>query len=253
MIGLGLNIANSSAMVKVIEPIMAANPAAWYNESTLSAYAVNDPVDTLTDSSGNEYHLSQIDSAKRPVAKLVDGKKTLYFTNDTLLNSNHPVLTGSDFTMIYVGAALSNYHTALYIGDDDTPDNTSSFRLGRSTDNQLRAIIGDGANGAFNTGYDFVSNGNRDIAYAYQRGTNSEDIRVGLDNGATVSEKNFGVSGLELSFGGGIGIGTNNPDDPALTGTGNFWYLFEVIVYDRGLTDLELAQTRKYLRQKWNV
>lgn len=253
MIGLGLNIANSSAPVNPIKPIMAGNPAAWYNESNLGTYAVNDPVNILTDSSGNEYHLAQLDSAKMPVAKIVDGKKALYFTNDTLLNSDYPVLTGSDFTMIYVGSMLSEYHTGLYIGDDDNPDNTSSFRLGRSTNNQLRAILGDAANGAFNTGYDFVSNGNRDIAYAYQRGTNSEDIRVGLDNGVTVREKNFGVSGLDLSFGRGIGIGTNNPDDPTLTGTGNFWYLFEVIVYDRGLTDLELAQTRKYLRQKWNV
>jgi len=255
MIGLGLHIAKSKVSSPAgVDAIMALNPTVWYNESSLSNFSVNQYADSYVDQSGNNFDLFQPDGAKQ--AKVIDsgdGKKVLLFTNDFLFESELPVLQGdTDFTMIYVGFGLSNYHTALYVGDDDTPSAASSFRIGRSTSNLLRGIIGTNINGAWNSPFSF-SNNDTNIAYAYKKGTDSSDVYLGLDDGRVSREAQFGVSGIKLNFGGGFGIGTNNPDDPSATGTGTGWFLYEVLIYDRALTQLELAQTRQYLREKWNM
>jgi hypothetical protein len=207
--------------------------------------------------SGNGYHLDQPDATKRPQVYPVYGSLNgLLFTNDTLFESTHPVLRGNtDFTIMYAGGNFQNYHTAIYIGDDDVPDNTSSFRLGRNSSApfKLKGVVGDNANGAYDTNIPFRFNGPKDIVYAYKNGTDSSDIHLGVDNGAVITDEQFGISGLDLSFGDGIGIGTNNPDDPSLTGTGSGWYIYEILIYDRMLTEDEFESTRKYLRKKWNV
>jgi hypothetical protein len=256
MLGLGLHIAKSSgASPAGVEPIMAADPKVWYNENSL-ILPVNQYADSYIDQSGNSLSVQQPDPAKQ--AQIVDdgtGKKILYFTNDSLFESDLPVLSGNtDFTVLYAGAELAAYHTAIFIGDDDVPSNTSAFRLGRSNYNALRAIIGfNVAGGAFNTPYSFETNGTSDIAYAYKRGSGSSDIYIGLDNGTVAQQVQYPYNTFDLVFGDGFGIGTNNPDDPSATGTGTGWFLFEVLVYERALTDIELAQTRQYLREKWNI
>ena len=254
MLGLGLHISKTLVLASSgVTPLMAADPIVWYNEDSLSNFDMTAYADSYIDQSGNQFNLAQPDGNKQP--QVVDdgnGRRVLFFTNDFLFESDLPVLQGNvDFTIMYVGANLSIYHTAIYIGDNDTPDNTSSFRLGRSTSNNLRGIVGDNANGAWTTPYSFVDSAS--IAYAYKKGTDSSDIRLGYDNGTINQEQSFGISGLNLSFGDGIGIATNNPDDPSVTGTGLGWFLYEVLVYDRALTETELAQTRQYLREKWNM
>lgn len=258
MIGLGLNIAKSGVAQKVYNP--AANPRVWYNEDSIASYGFFTGIATVTDMSGNGLHLEQTDPTKQPevypVSTSTGSTRTMKFTNDSVINGNLDVLSDlTNFTVIYAGGNFRNYHTAIYIGDDDTPDNTSSFRLGRDTagNNRLRAILGDGAGGTFVSTHAFQTSGYKDIVYAYKRGTDSSDIYVGLDNGSAVSEEQFGISGLELSFGQGMGIGTNNPDNTSATGTGNNWMIFEILIYDRDLDSEELENTRKYLRKKWQV
>lgn len=256
MLGLGLHSAKSSSATK--SPLPAENTVAWYNEQSISSFSLFQYPDTILDMSGNGYHLDQPDATKRPQVYPVYGDLNgLLFTNDTLYESNHPVLRGNtNFTIMYVGANFQNYNTAIYIGDDDVPDNTSSFRLGRGTVSvpyTLRGVVGDNANGAYETGVRLRLNSFKDIVFAYKDGTDSSDIHLGVDNGLLVSSEQFGISGLDLSFGDGIGIGTNNPDDPSLTGTGSGWYIYEILIYDRMLTEDEFESTRKYLRKKWNV
>lgn len=251
MLGLGLNI-TKSAVGQQGMPIPDA-PVAWYNDKSLSLLNEGQAVSTYKDvSEGTSFDLAQSDSGKQPLVSIKQGRKAIHFTNDTLFSESLPVLTGTtDFTIFYAGESLSEYHTAIYVGDDDIPDNTSSFRLGRSTSNRLRAILGDGAGGLYETTFPFSGDG--DIAYAYKNGLDSSDIYIGLDNGVTDQQVAFPISGLSLSFGQGIGIGTNNPDNPALTGTGINWFLYEVIIYDRALTSVEINQVRSYLRNKWNI
>jgi hypothetical protein len=255
MLGLGLHTAKSFiASTAVVDAIMAVDPIVWYNESSLSNFSVNQYADSYIDQSGNNFNLIQPEAAKQAqVIDSGDGKKALLFTNDFLFESDLPVLQGdTDFTMIYVGYGLSNYHTALYVGDDNTPEPVSNFRVGRSTYNALRGVVGTNVGGAWNSPYSFSSN-STNIAFAYKRGRDSSDIYLGIDDGRISRESQFGVSGLNLNFGDGLGIGTNNPDDPSIAGTGNGWSLYEVLVYDRALTEIELAQTRQYLREKWNM
>jgi hypothetical protein len=255
MIGLGLNIAKSKVPSPAgVDAIMAVSPTVWYNELSLSDFSVNQYAAAYIDQSGNHFDLYQPDGAKQAqVVDSGDGKKALLFTNDFLFESDVPVLQGdTNFTMIYAGFGLNNYHTALYVGDDDTPSAASSFRIGRSTYNALRGIVGTNINGSWNSPYSFSVN-DANIAYAYKKGTDSSDIYLGVDDGRVSRESQFGVSGIKLEFGGGFGIGTNNPDDPSATGTGVGWVLYEVLIYDRALTNLELAQTRQYLREKWNM
>ena len=258
MIGLGLNIAKSGVAQKVYEP--AENPRVWYNEDSIASYGFFTGISTITDMSGNGLHLQQADTTKQPevypVSTSAGSTKTIKFTNDTLINGNLDVLSDlTNFTIIYAGGNFRNYHMSVYIGDDDTPDNTSSFRLGRASagSNRLRAILGHNANGDFASTLAFQTSGYKDIVYAYKRGTDSSDIYLGLDNGSTVSEEQFGISGLELSFGAGMGLGTNNPDNPDANGAGNNWMIFEILIYDRDLDAEELENTRKYLRRKWQV
>jgi len=253
MLGLGLHI-NKSNVLETGVPI-PLQPVAWYNEKSLSLYNDGEPVDIYQDKSGGtSFDLLQTDLNKRPVVDIQEGRKVLYFTNDILVESELPVLDGSsEFTMIYVGKLLSTYHTGIYIGDNSTPDNSSSFRLGRSTSNKLRAILGDGAGGLFETPFSFQNNGTVDIAYAYGTSSSSADIYVGLDDGNVNQEIQFPNHSLDLVFGRGIGIGTNNPENPSQTGTGTGWWMYEVIVYDRALTSTELTSVREYLRNKWNV
>lgn len=235
----------------------AENTVAWYNEQSISSFSVYQYPDVISDMSGNGYDLEQPDSGKRPqVYPVYNGLNGLLFTNDTFFNSDYPVLrNNTNFTIMYAGGNFQNYHTAIYIGDNDVPDNTSSFRLGRnsSAPHKLRGVVGDNANGSYDTNISFRFNGFKDIVYAYKNGTDSSDIHLGMDNGAVITDEQFGISGLDLSFGDGIGIGTNNPDDPTLTGTGSGWYIYEILVYDRMLTEDEFESTRKYLRKKWNV
>jgi hypothetical protein len=255
MLGLGLHTAKSGILSKSYSP--ASDMVFWYNEESISLFPLFSYPEVITDMSGNGYDLEQPDSAKRPqVYPIYKSLTGLFFTNDSLFKSYHSVLKGnSDFTIIYAGANFQNYHTAIYVGDDDVPDNTSSFRLGRGTTTpaKLRAVVGDDAGGGYETDLYLRFNGFKDIAYAYKNGTDSSDIYVGLDNGDVVAERQFNISGLDLSFGDGIGIGTNNPDNPALAGTGSGWYIYEILVYDRSLTAEELEETRLYLRKKWNV
>lgn len=253
MLGLGLNIAKSIVGEQGL-PI-PETPVVWYNEKSLSSYNIGEEVDIYYDKSGGtSFDLVAAESTKKPVVDVREGKKTLYFTNDSIISSDASALDGSSaFTMIYVGGSLSDYHTGIYVGDDDNPDNSSSFRLGRSTYNVLRAILGDAAGGLYNTTIPFGQNGYNDIAYAYGTSSDSSSIYVGLDNGASNQEVQFGVSGLDLVFGKGIGIGTNNPDNPTLTGTGIGWFMYEVIIYNRALSPTELTSVREYLRNKWNV
>lgn len=257
MLGLGLNIAKSGVVQKNYDP--AADPRVWYNEDSIASYGFFQSIDTLVDMSGNGLNLEQLDPTKQPavhpVSTRLGSTKTMKFTNDSVINGDLDVLADlTNFTIIYAGGNFNNYHTAIYIGDDDAPDNTSSFRLGRNSSNtRLRAILGDGAGGSFVSNASFGTSGYKDIAYAYKRGVDSSDIYVGVDNGSTVSEQQFGFSGLELSFGQGMGIGTNNPDDPSATGTGNNWIIFEMLIYDRDLDSEELENTRKYLRKKWLI
>lgn len=257
MIGLGLNIAKSviTSVGDSGSGSVSQDPVVWFNEESLANYSVDDPVAIYEDISGNGFHLEQPEAAKQAVVKTVEGKKALYFTNDTLINSDHPILDGAtDFTIVYVGRNLSSYHTAIYVGDDDVPSNTSSFRLGRTSgSSELRGVLGDGAGGAFTAPFGFTQSGVNDIAYAYKRGLNSSDIYIGMDNGNNNQEIQFGIAGLTLNFGGGIGLGTNNPDNPDATGTGNNWYLLEAIVYNRALEEEELIDLRTSLRTKWNV
>jgi hypothetical protein len=256
MIGLGLNIAKSTLISEVSAAgSVSQDPIVWFNEESLINYSVDQPVAVYEDISGNNFMLEQPFASKQPVVKIIENKKALYFTNDTLINSDHPILQGGmDFTIVYVGRNLSSYHTAVYVGDNDAPSNTSSFRLGRNSgSSELRAVLGDGAGGAFAAPFGFTQSGVNDIAYAYKRGLNSSDIYIGLDNGNTNSEIQFGVPNLTLNFGHGLGIGTNNPDDPLATGTGNNWYLLEAIVYNRALDEQELIDLRTSLRTKWNV
>lgn len=265
MLGLGLHITKFSSIdSEVYTP--AVDPIAWYNENSVVGVGFFEPISTYVDITGNGFDIEQTDPQKQPIAYPIStslGQALVpQFTNDSIINGALPVLNGfEDFTIIYAGGNLHNYHTAIYIGDDDTPDNTSSFRLGRSSNgNYLRGVVGDNANGAFDTGFAFRMAGFRDIVYAYRKGydpqvsaTDSSDIYLGLDNGSTVNEVQFGISGLDLSFGDGIGIGTNNPDNPSLTGTGNNWTMFEMLIYNRGLSEEELNSTRLYLRKKWKV
>ena len=256
MLGLGLHSAKSSLASAKKSYLPAENTVAWYNEQSISSFSVYQYPDTILDMSGNGYHLEQPDATKRPQVYPVSVLKGLLFTNDTLFESNHPVLRGNtNFTIMYAGGNFQQYHTAIYIGDDDVPDNTSSFRLGKtsSAPHRLRGIVGDNANGAHDTNIPFRFNGFKDIVYAYKNGTDSSDIHLGMDNGAVITDEQFSISGLDLSFGDGIGIGTNNPDDPSLTGTGSGWYIYEILIYDRMLTEDEFESTRKYLRKKWNV
>lgn len=258
MIGLGLHIAKSGVVVKNYFP--PDDPVVWYNEQSISD-GVFQPAVVYSDLSGNGFHIDQSDATKQPTVYpqtySAGTAKVLKFTEDSLINGNLPVLNGNtDFTMIYAGANLFNYHTAIYVGDDLTPDDTSSFMLGRASNVNLmlRGWLGEGVSGEYVTNIPFGQNGFKDIAYAYKKGTDSSDIYLGIDDGSNVNETQFGVAGLDLSFGDGIGIGTSNPDDPALTDTGsNNWYLFEVLIYNRALTEKELSDTRMYLRKKWNV
>ena len=257
MIGLGLHTAKSGVVSKSYSP--ADSPRVWYNEDSIASYGLFQPITTLTDMSGNGLDLTQDDPAKRPEVHPISGNsgtlKTMKFTNDSVIDGSLDVLSDlTNFTIVYAGGNFNNYNTAIYIGDDDNPDDTSSFRMGRdSSSNKMRAIVGDNANGAFVTPYLLRTSGYKDILYAYKRGTDSSNIYLGLDNGSSVNETQFGISGLELSFGAGMGIGTNNPDDPALTGTGANWIIFEMLIYDRDLTPEELENTRMYLRKKWKV
>ena len=256
MLGLGLHSAKSSLASAKKSYLPAENTVAWYNEQSISSFSVYQYPDTILDMSGNGYHLEQPDSSKRPQVYPVSGLNGLSFSNDILFESNHPVLRGNtNFTIMYAGGNFTNYHTAIYIGDDDVPDNTSSFRLGRNSTapHRLRAVVGDDAGGSYETNIPFRYNGFKDIVYARKNGPDSSDIYIGMDNGAVITEEQFGVSGLDLSFGDGIGIGTNNPDNPLQVGTGSGWYIFEILIYDRMLTDNEFESTREYLRKKWKV
>lgn len=254
MLGLGLHSAKHSVVSTSVEAIMASDPRVWYNENSLLP-SIGQYADSYIDQSGNSFNIEQPNTAKQP--QVIDGgsgKKALLFTNDFFFNGDHPVLSGSDdFTVLYAGSQLSRFNWALYIGDDDEPAGGNSKIFMSTSNTKLQAWVGQSLTTfnslVFGTNQ---SNGGNDIAFAYKRGTDSSDVYFGIDNGNSSKEAQYPWS-HPLELGDGIGFSSINPDDPAAGGGGSGWFLYEVLVYNRALTKTELAQTRQYLREKWNV
>jgi hypothetical protein len=206
----------------------------WLDASQITGLADGDPVASWTDLSGSGNSATQATASLRPTFQTseLNGKPGVLSdgTNDLL---SGPLTAPQPCTVIIVarGATASAKAYRFLI----TPQATRCDLFNRSG-TSARLFAGSEAGGP---------------AWAWQ----SPAIMFGLFDGASSLIYLNGGSPTTVNPGtGGYTSGNYNLFDfDGTYGYGDAAFIFEVIVYSRKLTQIEVSQVRGYLNNKWSV
>lgn len=252
-LGLGLQL-NNIPLVGILNPANIPNLAAWY-KGDAGLTLVGGEVDVWADQSGNGRNLSAAASINRPTLSTRNGKNVLVFNGSTkYLRSLTAALARnvSGLTIIVAGNSASATTLQQAQCSISTLNTISGFS---------RASIGWGYNASRN-GRDAVGRRNNtdtiagcgQFAYNPDWGNNSARfnysvaiLQTYVNNIPTDSLNPFQTAGNTPNDGGALFIGSG------VDTLGRFLngQIGEILIYERALTDTELANIQIYLSSRW--
>ena len=227
--------------------------AAWfaadqqtYQDTGLSTPAVldGDPVGGWFDLSGSGNHVTQATAANKGTLKLniQNGRPAVLFdgTDDYLASAVSPI-TGSSGRSFFgvinnVANTSSNY---IFDFSFTAPSNLNAFAITPEVGVRIK-----GANRLFTSGQ--LPNNNTAfvlLGVVYQAGADISTVAAYV-NGTALAESSH-TAGVPNTANGGLTIANGS-----LGGPMNM-YAGEIVVYNRALTDAEVAQVNAYLKARW--
>jgi len=242
--GYSAKFASRDLAVDEVEPTALPGLQLWLDASKLDGLADTDPVSSWTDMSGNAKHAVQALGARQPLYRtgILNGRPGILYdgSNDCLQT---PEITLGHFTFFCV-FKLTGSAGIVYEG-------ASAAAVGHylygTTGNTIRAWSAAGTSGKdLSVGW-AVDNVARLTSHV-SAGTHASHVLYINGAAQTLSDSVTGDPGAATQAD-GLNVGARD-DGASLASAG---YIFELVVYDRALTDVERVQVENYLGRKYGI
>ena len=235
-----------------IEPGTIPDPQLWYKNSSISSLSNGASISSWANSGtfGTGYNLTsgsalgaavptkQVDSGN--AAAFFDGNKFLRFSNQTNITF-FPTSQFKQWTIFVVyrdSDGTGNFGFLGRYGADGTNGSIGMWPNGQGNFNQVHTNDGFPVNFAMAADETKIQRGLR-----WGTPTANDGTITYWDGIASTSSTSWSAYGSDLQVG---GIGTARTSY-------NKGYLYELILYERALTDTEIAQVRSYLNTTFGV
>lgn len=222
-------------------PTNIAGAILWLDASTLSAGAVS----TFSDLSGNGNHCYQSTGSKQPTAQVgQNGLMELKFdkSNNTILtNATLTQLDGLTGATIFFASKTTNAPSG-----NEIPFN-SNYRMTMQTLNgNMYCYSASGIYGQWQT----VANGSDIRSFVFNgNGSGNAQRLTGNRNGSAKTLTYTGTQPSSYTTSTGYLLGDFSAT-PTVPFSGVF---YEMVIYNRALTAIEISQITAYLNLKWNI
>lgn len=212
-------------------PKSIPNLKLWLSASGLSGLAVNDPIGTWSDASGQGNNATQATTAAKPTAKLLGSRMSAWFDN-------------SDDMLSLAGIPLGTVHTVFAVLNFDNL--VDGVILGAAAASGY-LFYHDAANLYYSAGGTFGSKahgmvtGSTYVLEIVRDGTAVEQFRNGTSLGGI-------TLGVNTSFGNLASVGSHTTPSNYIGA-----YFGEIVVYSTALSATDRAKVRRYLGRRHGV
>jgi hypothetical protein len=234
----------------------------WLDASAIANLSDGDDVSIWHDQSGQGHHAIQPDTSHQPiyVARGIGGRPAVRFLEDCGVNAPIGSCRFEYLTVPGIGSEFTAGAATMFVVADVQDLDYAIYSTGESTDRELCEKDFCDQHWRFHDGNGYVGLFHTSRIDSWPPSPPAEGLHLFvLRTGGTYEFTIDGAGGspqpASFATGADHTIGAGDPATDSSTQAQRFFNgrVAEILVYDRALSDSELARTARYLRTRWGM